>query len=59
MKNTARGRDSGSCFEEKGIGFMVKIVEDRSETALEDISVEPDGNMAVGNDGRGLSSSYW
>ena len=25
---------------------MGKIVEDRSETTLEDISVEPDGNMA-------------
>ena len=38
---------------------MVKIVEKRLKTAFEDISVEPDGNMAVGNDGRGLSSSYW
>ena len=31
MKSTMRRRDGGACFEEKGIGFMVKIVEDRSQ----------------------------
>ena len=35
------------------------IVQNRSKTAFEDISMKPDGNMVVRNDGRGLSSSYW
>ena len=34
MKGTMRRRDGGACFEEKGIGFMVKIVEDRSQLRL-------------------------
>ena len=34
MKGTMRRRDGGACFEEKGVGFMVKIVEYRSQLRL-------------------------
>ena len=48
MKSTARRRDGGSCFEEKGIGFMVKIVEDRSKLRLRIFQWNP---MAISDSG--------
>ena len=48
MKSTTRRRDGGACFEEKGIGFMVKIVEDCSQLRLRIFQWNP---MAISDSG--------